>query len=223
MKTVLAANPRTIVVLTSAGPLCVPWLKENVPAMLQAWWPGEEAGHAIADVLLGNSEPGGRLPYTVYASEAQVPPTDVYDVSSGFTYMYLKGEPLYPFGYGLGYTTMKFSDLKLSKTTAGPEESLDATVTLENTGKRDGAEVVQIYAKEPAGKVIKPRVRLVAFQRVELKSGERKTVTIPVEVARMRYWDEVRHAFVADPGVYQLSAGASSENLQVSASFTIQP
>jgi beta-glucosidase len=223
VKTVVAANPRTIVVLTSAGPLAVPWLKENVPAMLQAWWPGGEGGHAVADVLLGSAEPGGRLPYTVYAAEAQVPPLDMYDVSRGFTYMYRKGEPLYPFGHGLGYTTMKFSDIKLSKTIATPEETLTATVTLENTGKRDGAEVVQIYAKEPQGKVIKPRVRLVAFQRVELKSAERKTVTIPVEVARMRYWDEVTHAFVADPGIYQLSAGASSGDLRVSASFTIQP
>ncbi len=223
VKTVFAANPRTIVVLTSAGPLAVPWLKENVPAMLQAWWPGQEGGHAIADVLLGNHEPGGRLPYTVYASESQVPALDIYDVSSGFTYMYLKGEPLYPFGHGLGYTTMEFADLKLSKSAAGPEETLNATVTVENTGQRDGAEIVQIYAKEPAGKVAKPRLRLVAFQRIALKAGERKSFTIPVEVSRMRYWDEAGDAFVADPGLYQISAGASSADLQVSASFTILP
>ena len=106
VKAVLAANPRTIVVLMSAGPLAVPWIKEHVPAMLQAWWPGEEGGNAIADVLFGNAEPGGRLPYTVYASEAQVPPLDEYDISKGFTYMYLKGEPLYAFGHGLSYTTI---------------------------------------------------------------------------------------------------------------------
>jgi len=223
IKAVTAVNPRTVVVLMSAGPLAVPWVNEHVPAILQAWWPGEEGGHAIADILLGNAEPGGRLPYTMYASDAQVPPLDQYDVSKGFTYMYLKDEPLYPFGHGLGYTTTKLSDLKLSKTTAGPEETLTVAVTLENTGKRDGVEIIQVYAKEPAGKVIKPRVRLVAFQRVELKAGERKTVTIPVEVARMRYWDEAKDAFIADPGVYQLSAGSSSENLPVSASFTIHP
>jgi len=205
---VFAANARTVVVLNSAGPLAVPWLKQNIPAMLQAWWPGGQGGHAIADVLLGNAEPGGRLPYTMYATDAQVPPIHQYDVSRGFTYMYLKGEPLYPFGYGLGYTTSKLSDLKLSKTTAGPEDTLTATVTLENSGKRDGSEVVQIYAKEPQGKVIKPRVRLVAFQRVELKSGERKSVAIPVDVARMRYWDEAKHAFTADPGTYQRCASA---------------
>lgn len=223
VKTVLAANPRSIVVLNSAGPLAVPWLKQNVPAMLQAWWPGEEGGHAIADVLLGNAEPGGRLPYTMYASDAQVPPIDEYDVSKGFTYMYLKGEPLYPFGHGLSYTTTKFSNFSLSKTAATPEETLTATVTVQNIGKRDGAEVVQIYAKEPQGKVIKPRVRLAAFQRVELKAGERKTITIPVEVARMRYWDETKHAFAADPGTYQLCAGTSCESLRASASFTVNP
>ena len=223
VKTVFAANPRTIVVLTSAGPLAVPWLKENVPAMLQAWWPGGEGGHAIADVLLGNAEPGGRLPYTMYASDSQVPPLDVYDVSRGFTYLYLKGEPLYPFGHGLGYTTTKFSDLKLSQSTAKPEDTLTATLTVENTGKRAGAEVVQIYAKEPQGNVVKPHLRLVAFQRVELQPGERKSITIPVEVARMRYWDEGKHAFAADPGIYQLSAGTSSGQSPVSASFTVHP
>jgi beta-glucosidase len=223
VKTVLAANPKTIVVLNSAGPLAVPWLKQNVPALLQAWWPGGQGGHAIADVLLGTAEPGGRLPYTMYASDAQVPPIDEYDVSKGFTYMYLKDEPLYPFGYGLGYTTTKLSDPRISKTTASPEETLSATVTVENTGKRDGAEIIQIYSKEPQGKVIKPRVRLVAFQRVELKAGERKTVTIPVEVARMRYWDEAKDAFASDPGSYQLCAGTSSANLPLASPFTIQP
>jgi beta-glucosidase len=223
VKTVLAANPRTIVILTSAGPLAVPSLKENVPAMLQAWWPGGQGGHAVADVLLGNAEPGGRLPYTMYASDSQVPPLDQYDISKGFTYMYLKDAPLYPFGYGLGYTTTNLSDLKLSKPSAGLEETLSATVTIENTGKRDGAEIIQIYAKEPHGKVIKPRVRLVAFQRVELKSGEKKTISIPVEVARMRYWDATAHAFTADPGTYQLGAGTSSERILLNTTIVINP
>jgi beta-glucosidase len=98
----------------SAGPLTVPWLKQNVPAMLQAWWPGEEGGNAIADVLFGDYNPAGRLPHTVYASEKQVPPLNEYDVSKGFTYMYLNGAPLYAFGHGLSYTTFKYSNLRLA-------------------------------------------------------------------------------------------------------------
>ena len=87
--------------------------KENVPALLQAWWPGEEGGHAIADVLFGNVNPAGRLPHTVYASEAQVPPVSEYDVTKGFTYMYVNGEPLFPFGHGLSYTTFKYGGLEI--------------------------------------------------------------------------------------------------------------
>ncbi len=222
VKTVLAANPKTIVILTSAGPLTVPWLKNQVPAMLQAWWPGEEGGHAIADVLFGNAEPGGRLPYTVYAGESQVPPLDVYDISRGFTYLYLKGEPLYPFGHGLGYTTIKLSEMKLSNTTVGTRDTLTASVTLENTGKRHGAEIVQIYVKEPQGKVVKPKLRLVAFQRVELEPGSRKVCAIPVEVARMCYWDETTKSFTADSGSYQLCAGTSSGNLQLQVPIIVQ-
>jgi beta-glucosidase len=96
VEAVFAANPRTIVVEMSAGPLTVPWMAKNVPALLQAWWPGEEGGHAIADVLFGDVNPAGRLPHTVYASEAQVPPVDEYDITKGFTYMYVKGEPAVP-------------------------------------------------------------------------------------------------------------------------------
>jgi len=205
----------------SAGPLAVPWLREHVPAMLQAWWPGEEGGHAIADVLLGEADPGGRLPYTVYASDAQVPPVDVYDISRGFTYMYVSGPPLYPFGHGLSYTRFALTDLKLSADTATVNSTLTVTVTLTNSGARAGSDVVQVYAKEPAGKVAKPRVRLVGFTRVELQAGARQTISIPVQIARMCYWDEIAHRFAADPGIYELRVGSSSDQLPVSAPFTL--
>ena len=223
VKSVVAANPRTIVVLMSAGPLTVPWFKENVPALLQAWWPGEEGGHAIADALLGAINPGGHLPYTIYASEAQVPPQSEYDISKGFTYMYLNGSPLYAFGHGLSYTTFALSDLKLSQASARPGEIVNATFTLQNTGQRHGSEVAQIYSTEPKGKVAKPRVRLIGFERVNLKAGETKVVTIPIEVARMQYWDEQTHAFVAEPGDYRIRVGPSSDNLVMSAPLAIKP
>jgi beta-glucosidase len=175
----------------------------------------------VADVLFGDVNPGGHLPYTVYASEAQVPPQDEYDISKGFTYMYLKGDALFPFGIGLSYTTFKYSDLKLSQTTAKGGDTITATLDVANTGNRDGDEVVQIYDREPAGKVVKPRERLVGFKRVTIKAGNHQTVSIPLEVARMRYWDETTHAFVAEPGTYQIMAGSSSVDLPLSASFSV--
>jgi beta-glucosidase len=221
VEAVMAVNPHTVVVLVNAGPLTIPWIKDHAPSILAAWWSGEEQGHAVADVLFGDVNPGGHLPYTVYASEAQVPPQDEYDISKGFTYMYLKGDALFPFGIGLSYTTFKYSDLKLSQTTAKGGDTITATLDVANTGNRDGDEVVQIYDREPAGKVVKPRERLVGFKRVTIKAGNHQTVSIPLEVARMRYWDETTHAFVAEPGTYQIMAGSSSVDLPLSASFSV--
>ena len=223
IKTVFAANPRTIVVLQSAGPLSVPWCKEHIPAMLQAWWPGCEGGHAMADVIFGHAEPGGRLPYTMYASDAQVPPVDVYDISQGFTYMHLKGPALYPFGYGLSYADISMKDIQLSQSTASKNDVITASIEVRNASERSGAEVVQIYAQEPAGSVIKPRLRLVAFQRVSLMPGEEKTVTIPIEVSRMQYWNESQHCFTADAGNYELLVGFSSEKFPLRSRLTINP
>jgi beta-glucosidase len=221
VEAVMAVNPHTVVVLVNAGPLTIPWIKDHAPSILAAWWGGEDQGHAVADVLFGDVNPGGHLPYTVYASEAQVPPQDEYDISKGFTYMYLKGDALFPFGFGLSYTTFKYSDLQLSQTTAKDGDTITATMDVANTGTRDGDEVVQVYDREPAGKVVKPLERLVGFKRVTIKAGDHQTVSIPLEVARMRYWDETTHAFVAEPGTYQIMAGSSSTDLPLSASFSI--
>jgi beta-glucosidase len=221
VEAVMAANPHTVVVLINAGPLTIPWIKEHAPSILEAWWSGEEQGHAVAEILFGDVNPSGHLPYTVYASEAQVPPQDEYDISKGFTYMYLKGAPLFPFGHGLSYTTFKFSDLKLSKATARDGDTITATLNVANTGNRDGDEVVQIYVHEPAGKVAKPRVRLVGFKRVTIKADSNEEVSIAVEVARMRYWNETMHKFVAEPGSYELKVGNSSEYLPLTASLSV--
>jgi beta-glucosidase len=117
VEAVFVANPKTIAVEASAGPLTVPWMREHLPAILQTWWSGEEGGHAIADVLFGNYNPAGRLPHTVYASEQQVPSLDEYDISKGFTYMYIKGEPLFAFGHGLSYSTFKYTAPTISPAT----------------------------------------------------------------------------------------------------------
>jgi beta-glucosidase len=218
---VFAANPRTIVVQMSAGPLTVPWMAKNIPAMLQAWWPGEEGGHAIAGVLFGDVNPGGRLPHTVYASESQVPPQDEYDISKGFTYMYIKGAPLYPFGYGLSYTQFTYSNLQIGPKELWGDGKITASVDVENTGKRAGDEVVQLYIKDPSGNIARPAERLRAFQRTRLKAGERKTITMEVPAEKLAYWDVGAHAFRVQPGAYTVLVGASSDDIRTSGGFTV--
>ena len=214
VKAVLAVNLRTIVVQMSAGPLTVPWLKEKVPAMLQAWWPGEEGGHAIADVIFGEVNPAGRLPHTVYASEKQVPPMDEYDVTKGFTYLYLNGEPLYPFGHGLSYTNFKYSGLKLSTEEVKANGNVNVSVEVTNTGKLAGDEVVQLYVHQEKSSVKRPVKELRGFQRISLKPGEAKTATFALPANKLAFWDERTHGFVVEPGAYEVMIGASSEDIR---------
>lgn len=211
---VLAANPRTIVVQMSAGPLTVPALADRVPAMLQAWWGGEETGHALADILFGSVNPAGRLPHTVYASEAQVPPLTEYDISKGFTYMYVRGAPLYAFGHGLSYTTFAYSDLRLSRPKISADGAVDVSVAITNTGQRIGDEVVQLYVHDVASAVVRPGKELRGFQRITLKPAEKRTVTFTLPAAKLAYWDERTHAFVVEPGAFEIMVGASSANIR---------
>jgi len=211
---VIAANPRTVVVLMSAGPLTVPWLAQHAPAMLQAWWLGEEGGDAIADVIFGQTNPSGRLPYTIYASETQVPPQDEYDISKGFTYMYVKGAPLYPFGYGLSYSTFKYSNLRVSPKEISGDGSITASVDVKNTSDRAGDDVVQLYTREIHPSVIRASHELRGFARVELQPGETKTMTFTVPASKLAFYDESRHAFVVEPGAYEVQIGASSSDIR---------
>jgi beta-glucosidase len=215
VKAVFAANPRTVVVQMSAGPLTVPWLAKNIPAMLQAWWPGEEGGHAVADVLFGDVNPAGRLPHTVYASEAQVPPLDEYDITKGFTYMYVNGEPLFPFGHGLSYTTFKYGGLKLSAGKIKADGKLNISVDVKNTGKRAGDEVVQLYVHQVKSSVKRPAKELRGFQRISLKPGEKQTVVFTLPAEKLALWDEKTHGFVVEPGAFDVMMGASSADIRL--------
>lgn len=221
VKAVFAANHRTIVVEMSAGPLTVPWLKDNIPAMLQAWRPGEEGGHAIADVLFGDVNPAGRLPHTVYASEAQVPPLDEYDVTKGFTYMYLNGEPLFPFGHGLSYTTFKYSNLHLSAKQVPSDGTVTVTVDVKNTGQRAGDEVAQFYVHEKQPAVKRPAKELRGFQRVSLQPGETRTLAFALPAAKLAYWDEGKHAFVVKPGAFDVLVGSSSADIRAKGQMVV--
>lgn len=221
VEAVMAVNPKTIVVELNAGPLAVPWIKENVPAIVEAWWPGEEGGNAIADILFGNVNPGGKMPLTVYASEAQVPPLDEYDISKGFTYMYLKGDPLFAFGHGLSYTKFAYSGIKISSTATTRDGQVNVSVNVKNTGKREGDEVVQLYVHDVECSVVRPTKELRAFERITLKPGETKTVTMTVPGDKLSFYDEKTHQFIVEPGVFEVLVGSSSEDIRLKGKFDV--
>lgn len=222
VEAVMAVNKKTVVVEMNAGPLAVPWIKENVPAVIEAWWGGDEGGDAIADVLFGNVNPGGKMPLTVYASDSQVPPQDEYDVSKGFTYMYMKGEPLFPFGHGLSYTSFLYSNLKLSSTSIVKNGNITVTLDVKNIGKREGDEVVQLYMHDVESSVIRPTKELRGFQRITLKAGEVKTVTLTIPGDKLAFWDINTHQFLVEPGTFEVLIGSSSADIRLKGTFDVK-
>ncbi|MFD2873762.1 glycoside hydrolase family 3 C-terminal domain-containing protein [Mucilaginibacter ximonensis] len=221
VKAVLAVNPRTIVVLMNAGPLTIPYVKENAPAILEAWWPGEQGGNAIADALFGNINPGGKMPLTVYASEAQVPSQDEYDVTKGFTYMYINGAPLFPFGHGLSYTTFAYSNLKLSAKKIKINDDITVSVDVKNTGKMAGDEVVQLYMHDVKPSLKRPMKELRGFERVTLAPGETKTIKMNIPNSRLAFYDEKIHNFRVEAEPIDVMVGSSSADIRLKSQFSV--
>ncbi len=221
LEAVYAANPKTVLVLLNAGPLTVPWATQHIPAILEAWWNGVEGGDAIADVLFGDYNPAGRMPLTVYASESQVPPQDEYDVTKGFTYMYLRGEPLFAFGHGLSYTIFKYGALKLSNQRITTDGDFTASINVANTGKRAGDEIVQLYVHELKPVVTRPAKELRGFKRIHLEPGETQSVSITVPAAKFAFYDESLHAFRVNRGPFQIMVGASSDDIRARAKVEV--
>ena len=217
----IAANPRTIVVLQNAGPLTMPWIKEHAAAIVEAWWSGEEGGTALAEAVFGDINPAGRLPYTVYASAEQVPPQDEYDVSRGFTYMYLHGDPLFAFGHGLSYTEFRYGDVQVTPATVAADGRLTASVDVENIGRRLGDEVVQLYVRALGSQVSRPRLQLRAFRRVPLAAGKMESVSFALPAKDLAYYDVSQHAFRVEPGEYELLVGGSSQDIRAKAKFRV--
>jgi beta-glucosidase len=220
MEAVYAANPKTVLVLMNAGPLAVTWANDHLPAILDAWYPGEAGGTAIAQVLLGDYNPGGHLPYTVYASLDGVPPQNEYDVSKGFTYLYFKGVPLYAFGHGLSYTQFKYSNLKLSQVKTNATGEVNVSFDLQNAGTRAGSEIAQMYVHQVKSNVVQPIKSLRGFQRVLLEPGETKHVTIALPASQLSYYD-VTHRFIVAPGMFNVMIGSSSDDIRLRAGLEI--
>ncbi|MDR3688405.1 MAG: glycoside hydrolase family 3 C-terminal domain-containing protein [Fimbriimonas sp.] len=179
IKAVTALHKPVVLVLINGGPISDVWSKEHVPAILDAWYPGEEGGNALADVLFGKVSPAGKLPVTIVRSMADLPSFTDYKMASGFTYRYMKKKPLYPFGYGLSYTTFNYGSVKASRTLA-TGQPLVASAKVTNTGKVASDEVVELYVKHLKPSLAMPNVELKAFKRIHLKPGETKRVQLAV-------------------------------------------
>lgn len=222
LEAIYAANPNTVLVLENAGPLAVNWANDHLPAILEAWYPGEGGGDTIAHTLFGDNNPSGHLPYTAYQSLDGVPPQNEYDVSKGYTYMYFKGVPLYPFGHGLSYTTFSYSHLKVSQSGTGAAAKLKVSFDLTNSGQRQGAEVAQFYSHQRESSVYQPIKSLRAFQRIDLQPGETKPITFDIPVSRLGYYDVKIHDFRVEPGVFDVLVGSSSEDIRLRGEFNLK-
>ncbi|MBN2613086.1 MAG: glycoside hydrolase family 3 C-terminal domain-containing protein, partial [Bacteroidales bacterium] len=203
--------------LISSFPYAVNWSQENLPAILHMTHCSQEMGNALADVLFGNYNPAGRLVQTWPVSIDHLPDMMDYNIRNGRTYMYCKEKPLYPFGYGLSYTSFEYSNLRLSAPMLKENDEITVQVDVTNTGEVAGDEVVQLYLNYPASEVNRPQIALKGFHRVNLQPSETKTVTIPLTSELLSYWDTSSQRFKLEQGSVNILIGASSADIRLSA------
>jgi len=207
LEAVWATGKPVVLVLFNGSPLSINWAAEHVPAILEAWYPGEEGGTALAEILFGDDNPAGRLPITFVKSLDQVPPFTDYRLK-GRTYRYLEDEPLYPFGYGLSYTSFTYHRLRLSSKVVQADEPLEVSVEVENTGERAGDEVVQLYLKDLETSGPAPICALQGFTRIHLQPGEKRTVSFTV-TPRQRAFINDEGKCLLEPGTFRVTVGGS--------------
>jgi beta-glucosidase len=215
LEAIVAAGKPVALVLLNGGALGVNWADAHVPAILEAWYPGQEGGAAIADVLFGDYNPGGRLPVTFYKSVAQLPPFDDYGMQ-GRTYRFFRGEPLYPFGHGLSYTRFRYGNLKMSARKIKASESVRVSADVWNAGGRAGDEVVQLYLTDETARVPVPVRSLQGTSRISLKPGERRRVSFTLMPSQLAVIDD-RGARVVEPGRFVVSVGGKQPGFKGSA------
>ena len=213
LEAVYAANPKTVLVLENAGPLAVTWAHDHLPAILCAWYPGEGGGDTIARTLFGVNNPGGHLPYTVYPEPRWRSSAErVRRLAKGYTYMYFKGVPLYPFGHGLSYTTFTYSNLKVTQSGA----KLTVTFDLKNSGDRAGAEVAQLYTHQRSQLHLPAHQEPSRLPACHTRSwSESKTVTLEIPVKQLAYYDAKIHDFRVEPGIFDVLVGSSSDDIRL--------
>jgi beta-glucosidase len=218
-----ATGKPVIFVNCSGSAMAMPWEAANLPAILQAWYPGQAGGIAVARVLFGDCNPSGRLPVTFYQSTDDLPPFKDYSMANR-TYRFFTGQPLYAFGHGLSYTRFKYGPVTLASERAATDGIVTVEVKVTNEGERDGDEVVQVYFRRPGPTELKlPRQRLCAFQRVSLLKGESAAVKLAIPTGAFRHWDPREKSYVVEPGAYFLEVGASSADIRGTVQLRLGP
>ena len=232
LEALLKTGKPVVLTLFTGRPLTLTWEQENVPAILNVWFGGSEASYAIADVLFGDVNPSGKLTMTFPKNVGQIPlfyshKNTGRPLAKGHwfekfrsNYLDIDNEPLYPFGYGLSYTTFEYSDVKLDKTSMNINGEITATVTLTNTGRYDGAEVVQLYLRDLVGSITRPVQELKGFQKVFLKVGESKEISFKITSDLLKFYDYDLD-YVCEPGDFDVMIGGSSRDVKT-ARFTLQ-
>jgi len=214
LEKVVAVGKPTVLVLLSGSAVAVNWAQEAVPAIIEAWYPGQAGRSAIADVLFGDYNPAGRLPVTFYKDVKDLPPFEDYAMK-GRTYRYFTGTPLYPFGHGLSYTTFAYRNLRTDVQRVAASDSVGVSVDVANTGAVAGDEVVQLYASHPSSAVRRAIKELRGYRRVTLRPGESRTVRFTVPASSLAYWNERTHRWVVETEPVKLQVGASSADIRL--------
>jgi beta-glucosidase len=218
---IAALGKPTVLVLLNGSAVAVEWAQQHVPAIVEAWYPGQAAGTAIADVLFGTYNPAGRLPITFYRTTSDLPPFDDYRMT-GRTYRFFTGKPLFPFGHGLSYTTFRYDRLRTSAPALRAGGTITVSVDVTNTGARAGDEVVQLYVQHLDSKVSRPLLDLRGYERIALKPGETRTVVLPLRADDLAYWDTAAHRWAIEGNRVRLRVGASSADLRLDTTVPVR-
>ena len=215
LQAVAATGTPVVLLVLNGRPLDLRWPAENVPAILDIWYPGSQGGAAVANLLFGEVAPGGKLPFTWPRTVGQVPLIYAHTTShqpalQWRRYWDEQSTPLFPFGFGLSYAPIEYSDLTLDRASVGPEESVTATVTVTNAGDRSAEEVVQLYLHQRYGTASRPVRELKGFERITLGAGESRTVQLTVGPAERRYWNAAARDWVLEASTFDVWVGGSS-------------
>jgi beta-glucosidase len=214
LKALQASGKPVVFVNCSGSAIAMPWEAQNLPAILQAWYPGEQGGRAVADILFGDENPAGRLPVTFYRSTEDLPAFEDYSMSNR-TYRYFGGTPLFAFGHGLSYTKFDYRDPDINAPFFTGGDTAKISFALKNSGARDGDEVAQVYFRHINSAVPQPKLALCGFARIHLAQGQTARITISIPLERFRYWDVAKKQYVVEPGDYELLVGAASDDIRL--------
>jgi beta-glucosidase len=222
IKALHATETPVVFINCSGGAMAFPWEAENLPAIIQVWYPGQAAGTAVANVLFGNCNPSGKLPLTFYRSTEDLPHYYDYNMENR-TYRYFSGTPLYAFGHGLSYTEFEYGTIQSDASSISPAGSVRVHLELSNVGDVDGAEVVQLYVRHLDSAVPQPIHSLAAFRRVALSKGESTTIEFEVKAEALRYWNEEKNEYTVDPGSFEIQIGSSSADIRQTLEMQVLP